>query len=97
MILCSGSTSKQRRARVIFSYHPQADDELELADGDEVIVLGVEEEGWWKGRIGGREGVFPSHFVEEITGDASEPYNDEKVCSVISLCVNVYTWASACI
>ena len=43
-------------------------DELELADGDEVLVLEVVEEGWWKGRVGQKEGVFPSNFVEEIRG-----------------------------
>lgn len=32
-----------------------------------VEVLEEEEEGWWKGKIGSREGVFPSNFVEEIT------------------------------
>ena len=30
-------------------------------------VLEEEEEGWWRGRIGNFEGVFPSNFVEEIT------------------------------
>ena len=30
-------------------------------------VLEEEEEGWWKGRIGSKEGVFPSNFVEEIS------------------------------
>ena len=33
--------SKQRRAKAKFSYHPQAEDELELADGVEVIVSDV--------------------------------------------------------
>ena len=31
-----------------------------------VDVLEEEEEGWWRGRIGNHEGVFPSNFVEEI-------------------------------
>ena len=75
---------KQRRAKARFSYHPQADDELELADGDEVVVLEIVEEGWWKGRIGHKEGVFPSNFVEEITEEAEPPpssssHNDKPV------------------
>ena len=44
-----------------------------MADGDEVLMLEVIEEGWWKGRVGQKEGVFPSNFVEEITEDAPEP------------------------
>ena len=38
-----------------------------------MIVLEVVEEGWWKGRVGQKEGVFPSNFVEEITEEAPEP------------------------
>lgn len=34
-----------------------------------VEVLEEEEEGWWKGRIEDREGVFPSNFVEEIISE----------------------------
>ena len=37
-----------------------------------MLVLEVVEEGWWKGRIGQKEGVFPSNFVEEITEEAPE-------------------------
>ena len=55
-----------RKAKAQFSYYPEAEDELELAVGDEVIILGVVEDGWWKGRIGNKEGVFPSNFVKEI-------------------------------
>ena len=63
----------QCRAIARFSYHPELEDELELAVGDEVLVLEVIEEGWWKGRIGQKEGVFPINFVEEITEDVPEP------------------------
>ena len=68
----SGS-AKQRKARARFSYHPEAEDELQLADGDEVIILDVVEDGWWKGRVGNKEGVFPSNFVEEIIPEVNEP------------------------
>ena len=37
-----------------------------------MLVLEVVGEGWWKGRIGQKEGVFPSNFVEEITEEAPE-------------------------
>ena len=61
-----------RKAKAQFSYYPEAEDELELAVGDEVIILGVVEDGWWKGRIGNKEGVFPSNFVKEIH-EVNEP------------------------
>ncbi|XP_065908680.1 SH3 domain-containing kinase-binding protein 1-like isoform X2 [Dysidea avara] len=68
----SGGSNKLRKAKARFSYHPEAEDELELADGDEVIILDVIEDGWWKGRVGTKEGVFPSNFVEEIP-EVNEP------------------------
>ena len=36
-------------------------------------VLEEEEEGWWRGRIGAHEGVFPSNFVEEIQEEEEPP------------------------
>ena len=69
--------SKQRRAKARFSYHPQAEDELELADGVEVIVLDVLEEGWWRGRLGQKEGVFPSNFVKKITEESDPPVHND--------------------
>lgn len=29
-------------------------------------MLGEIEEGWWRGRLNEKEGVFPSNFVEEM-------------------------------
>ena len=74
--------NKQRRAKAKFSYHPQAEDELELADGVEVIVLGVVEEGWWRGKVGQKEGVFPSNFVEEITEESEPPVHNDRPAPV---------------
>ena len=36
-------------------------------------MLEEEEEGWWRGRIGSKEGVFPSNFVEEILEEEPKP------------------------
>ncbi|XP_037519711.1 SH3 domain-containing kinase-binding protein 1 isoform X2 [Rhipicephalus sanguineus] len=53
----------RRRARVAFSYQPQNEDELQLEVSDVIEVLEEVEEGWWKGVLKGRIGVFPSNFV----------------------------------
>jgi hypothetical protein len=29
----------------------------------------LDDEGWWKGELGGRVGVFPDNFVEEIVSN----------------------------
>ncbi|KAG8332612.1 hypothetical protein J6590_017823 [Homalodisca vitripennis] len=40
-----------RRCRVLFSYQPANDDELELQVGDVIDILSEVEEGWWKGKL----------------------------------------------
>lgn len=37
---------------------------MSLAVGDVIEFLGEVEEGWWRGKLSGRIGVFPSNFVE---------------------------------
>ena len=65
-------SSKTRRAKVAFSYAADNIDELSLEPGQIVEVLAEEEEGWWRGKMGVKEGVFPSNFVE-IIEEAAEP------------------------
>ncbi|KRT81613.1 SH3 domain-containing protein [Oryctes borbonicus] len=55
-----------RQCKVVFSYQPIHPDELALCVGDVIDIIGEDEEGWWKGVQHGKEGVFPSNFVEEI-------------------------------
>ena len=50
-----------------------------------MLVLEVVEEDWWKGRVGQKEGVFPSNFVEEITEDAPEPPSSSQVIMINQL------------
>ncbi|KAL1513817.1 hypothetical protein ABEB36_003172 [Hypothenemus hampei] len=58
--------SRPRQCKVTFSYTQEHEDELTLKVGDIIDILGEEEEGWWRGVLNGKEGVFPSNFVEEI-------------------------------
>eukprot|EP00112_Aurelia_sp_Birch-Aquarium-sp1_P025650 Seg8645.1 transcript_id=Seg8645.1/GoldUCD/mRNA.D3Y31 product="SH3 domain-containing kinase-binding protein 1" protein_id=Seg8645.1/GoldUCD/D3Y31 len=58
-------------ARVTFDYHPAEPDELELQEGDIIQILKQEDEGWWEGICHGKQGAFPSNFVELIKSPAS--------------------------
>lgn len=58
-------------AKVTFDYDAENDDELTLKEGDIVKVLNQEEEGWWKGELNGKIGVFPANFVELVKGSVS--------------------------
>ncbi|KAM9386334.1 E3 ubiquitin-protein ligase SH3RF1 [Pholidichthys leucotaenia] len=73
---CSSLISQQHdarpiiceRYRVVVSYPPQSEAELELKEGDIVFVHRKREDGWFKGTLqrNGRTGLFPGSFVDII-------------------------------
>lgn len=71
--------SRIRQCRVIFSYKQDHEDELNLNVGDIIDILGEEEEGWWRGLLNGKNGVFPSNFVEEIAQIPSKSASRENL------------------
>ncbi|CAF2386819.1 unnamed protein product [Rotaria sp. Silwood2] len=68
------------KARVLYDYKKAADDELTLTVNDIVTVLdkNLEDEGWWKGELNGRIGVFPDNYVEEIPATTTTPSINSK-------------------
>lgn len=60
-----GSTkSKRLFVTAIFDHEAEEDDELAFNVGDVVEVLDSSDEGWWKGTVAGRVGIFPVNYVE---------------------------------
>ncbi|KAJ8937353.1 hypothetical protein NQ314_011898 [Rhamnusium bicolor] len=76
--------SRIRQCRVVFSYTQDHEDELNLNVGDVISIIGEEEEGWWRGTLNGKQGVFPSNFVEEIVVQPPrpKPTNREDITSL---------------
>lgn len=73
------------KARVIYSYHAQNDDELSLTEGQTVLVTDqkLEDPGWWRGELSGRSGVFPDNFVEIVPEEESPlPPVMSGVCTI---------------
>ena len=60
-------------AKVIFDHDAGDDDELSLKKGELVKVLDQEDDGWWKGLLNGKVGLFPTNFVELEKGSVSIP------------------------
>ncbi|KAM7099544.1 E3 ubiquitin-protein ligase SH3RF3 isoform 2-T2 [Molossus nigricans] len=60
--------SSPSRYRVVVSYPPQSEAEIELKEGDVVFVHKKREDGWFKGTLqrNGRTGLFPGSFVESF-------------------------------
>ncbi|XP_025096834.1 CD2-associated protein-like isoform X7 [Pomacea canaliculata] len=67
------------RAVVRFAYTAEQPDELSLKEGDIVRVLdkNLEDEGWWRGEVNGKTGVFPDNFVE-LLPQQEEPVKAPK-------------------
>lgn len=79
--------SGRKFCRVLFSYEPCNDDELKLVPDEAIEYLGEVEEGWWRGRVKGRTGVFPSNFVsppspEEVERN-KENSSKKELCRVL--------------
>ncbi|XP_063238105.1 SH3 domain-containing kinase-binding protein 1-like [Bacillus rossius redtenbacheri] len=57
--------------RVLFPYAACNEDELTLKEGDVVVLLSrdVPDQGWWKGELRGKVGLFPDNFVEVVQQD----------------------------
>uniref|UniRef100_UPI00398E89F4 CD2-associated protein isoform X2 n=1 Tax=Pristiophorus japonicus TaxID=55135 RepID=UPI00398E89F4 len=69
--------SKKRQCEATFDYIPQNEDELEIKTGDVIEIIEEVEEGWWKGILNEKTGLFPSNFVKELVdqtedGEANE-------------------------
>merc|ERR1719419_735645 len=68
----------KKRCKVLFSYQPVHEDELELQVDQVLEFMGEVEDGWWKGRSAGRVGVFPSNFVEMCSDEKHQVSVDER-------------------
>ena len=52
-------------AVVLYDFTADGDDELTVAEGEDLIVLERDSDDWWKVRnSGGQEGVVPASYVE---------------------------------
>ena len=58
-------TKPVQKAKVLFTYEPEQEDELKLSVGDIVTIVNKEVfEGWMQGEMNGKVGLFPDNFVE---------------------------------
>lgn len=78
--------SKKRFCKVLFTYDPCNEDELTLIPEDSIEFLGEVEEGWWRGRLKGAVGVFPSNFVSPPVCEEPDKQKDQdkkEICKVL--------------
>jgi len=62
-----GTQGVLRQVRALYDYAPQAEGDLEFKAGDVINVLDDSDpSGWWRGEVNGKEGVFPSNYVQNL-------------------------------
>ncbi|XP_051883582.1 nostrin isoform X2 [Pristis pectinata] len=52
--------------KALYDYQAARDDELNLQQGDILIIYKKDVTGWWLGSLRGKKGIFPATYVEEL-------------------------------
>ncbi|XP_020366612.1 unconventional myosin-If [Rhincodon typus] len=58
--------TQRPRCRALYQYTGQDVDEISFNVNDIIEILLEDPSGWWKGRLHGKEGLFPGNYVEKI-------------------------------
>ncbi|EPY50183.1 App1 protein [Schizosaccharomyces cryophilus OY26] len=67
-------SSSKTPALVIYDYSPEEENELELTEGEKIQILDFVDEGWWFGEnSNGKQGLFPSNYVELLQEEKIAP------------------------
>ncbi|OXA64664.1 Unconventional myosin-Ie [Folsomia candida] len=57
---------KLPKCTALYDYEARDIDELGLKEGDLLEIVKEHDSGWWLGKLRGKEGLFPSNYVEKL-------------------------------
>lgn len=49
-----------------YDYTSAEKDELTIKPGDVITIITRHDDGWWKGELKGKVGLFPASYVHEL-------------------------------
>ncbi|TKR94098.1 hypothetical protein L596_008431 [Steinernema carpocapsae] len=52
--------------QALYPYEAQDTDELSFSQGQKIELINKDASGWWQGKLGGKTGLFPANYVEEL-------------------------------
>lgn len=62
--------------RAVYQYQAQHSDELSFEEGDTLYILEKNEDGWWRAKCGGKEGLIPANYIESGTETIDNPLHE---------------------
>lgn len=62
-----------------YDYKAMTDTELDLHQGDMMVVLEKADNGWWHGLVGESHGWFPESFAEPAPAELLQEYRDKSM------------------
>lgn len=62
--------------KAIYPYQAQRSDELSFDEGDTLYILEKNEDGWWKAKCSGKQGLIPSNYIESSTETIDNPLHE---------------------
>ncbi|KAK7115759.1 unconventional myosin-Ie-like isoform X2 [Littorina saxatilis] len=54
------------KASCLYAYDAQDTDELSFNEGDVINIIKEDDSGWWRGKLRGKEGLFPANYVQKM-------------------------------
>jgi len=54
------------KCKTIYPYDATDVDELSFQPDEVIEIIKEDPSGWWTGKLRGREGLFPSNYIEKI-------------------------------
>jgi hypothetical protein len=61
------------RAKALYRFVPENEEELDLNEGDVVIIYEKHDDGWCVGNFDGKVGYFPAAYIEELPPPQQRP------------------------
>nr|XP_043884227.1 SH3 domain-containing protein 19 isoform X2 [Solea senegalensis] len=79
-----------------YDYAGKSDDDLSFQEGDRILVTQRLNAEWSRGRLNGREGMFPTAFVESGTGQQSSTLQQNAAAPSVDRGRALYDFTSDC-
>lgn len=54
------------QVKALYDFIAEEEDELGFCAGDVIEVLDHSDESWWKGRLRGKNGLFPANYTMQL-------------------------------